>query len=384
MIIKNGIVYSPISNNLIKKDIYIKNGRIVESISDKEKSQTIDAKGCYVIPGIIDSHAHVNKMFGGFGTDADSLCIPNGVMTLMDAGSLGINKIGNFIKEEIPEYVTNIKALLHVSADGQNLTTPEVLSSENIESEKIIDIYEKYCSVIKGLKIRYEKRTIQESGLSPLKTCISIAEELKNRGYMCPITVHLGDMGSEVSLYELLDMMRPGDVLAHAFQGRGETILDQHGRIKDCVKEARKKGVKFDLAHGRMSFTFQNLKQAALEGIWPDLLGTDIHAGNKHRMPAFSIMNTMTMMYALGMPMEDMFQALTYTPALIWGFQEEANTFKEQDEANISIIYKESKAFDIIDVSQNKIQIDTIFKTKAFIKKGRLLYFEECKGTSIC
>lgn len=374
MIIKNGIVYDPASHSLVKRDVSVVQGKITSNINDVKDDQIIEADGCYVLPGMIDSHAHVNRTRGGFGTHADQLCIPNGVMTLIDAGSLGVNGIECFINDEIPLYQTNIKILLHIAADGQSLTTPEKLHDDNIPAEKIIAVYQRYHSFIKGLKIRYEENSILGYGLKPLETCIGISEKLGSNGYSCPITVHLGDMGKEVSLSQLLSALRPGDVVAHAFQRNGETILDADGCLKDCVKEAREKGIKFDLAHGRMCFTFYNLKRAALEGFWPDLLGTDIHGGNAYKMPAFSIMNTMTMMYALGMPLIDMFRALTCTPALIWGFQEGINGFRDQDEANISIIYKEPKVLEITDVNGDTIQADTIFRTKAVIKQGEILY----------
>ncbi|ACV23997.1 formylmethanofuran dehydrogenase subunit A [Methanocaldococcus fervens AG86] len=57
-IIKNGIVYDPLNGvNGEKMDICVKDGKIVESVSDKAK--VIDASGCVVMPGGIDSHSHI-------------------------------------------------------------------------------------------------------------------------------------------------------------------------------------------------------------------------------------------------------------------------------------------------------------------------------------
>ncbi|AEH06844.1 tungsten-dependent formylmethanofuran dehydrogenase subunit FwdA [Methanothermococcus okinawensis] len=57
-IIKNGIVYDPLNGvDGEKMDICVKDGKIVESVSGN--AVEIDANGCVVMPGGIDSHTHV-------------------------------------------------------------------------------------------------------------------------------------------------------------------------------------------------------------------------------------------------------------------------------------------------------------------------------------
>lgn len=57
-IIKNGIVYDPLNNiDGEKKDICIKDGKIVDSVSDD--AEVIDASGKIVMPGGVDPHTHI-------------------------------------------------------------------------------------------------------------------------------------------------------------------------------------------------------------------------------------------------------------------------------------------------------------------------------------
>ncbi len=57
-IIKNGIVYDPLNGiNGEKMDICVKDGKIVEKVS--ENAKVIDASNCVVMPGGVDSHSHV-------------------------------------------------------------------------------------------------------------------------------------------------------------------------------------------------------------------------------------------------------------------------------------------------------------------------------------
>jgi formylmethanofuran dehydrogenase subunit A len=57
-IIKNGIVYDPLNNiDGEKKDICVKDGKIVESVSDD--ANVIDASGQIIMPGGVDPHTHI-------------------------------------------------------------------------------------------------------------------------------------------------------------------------------------------------------------------------------------------------------------------------------------------------------------------------------------
>jgi len=59
LLIKNGFVYDPINGiNGEKMDIAIKNGKIVESVSERE-AKKIDAAGLTVMPGGVDIHCHI-------------------------------------------------------------------------------------------------------------------------------------------------------------------------------------------------------------------------------------------------------------------------------------------------------------------------------------
>ncbi len=61
------------ASETFRADVGIKNGRIVQlasRIKDKAR-QTIEAKGCYILPGAIDVHTHLDMPFGGSMTADD-------------------------------------------------------------------------------------------------------------------------------------------------------------------------------------------------------------------------------------------------------------------------------------------------------------------------
>lgn len=61
LLIKEGTVVNPGDKTERKADVYVENGVITEIGPDitKEADRTIDAKGCFVMPGFIDLHVHL-------------------------------------------------------------------------------------------------------------------------------------------------------------------------------------------------------------------------------------------------------------------------------------------------------------------------------------
>ena len=60
ILIKNGRVLNPSENMDKVMDIYVRDGMIQERAENIQKNadKVIDAKGCYVMPGLIDLHVH--------------------------------------------------------------------------------------------------------------------------------------------------------------------------------------------------------------------------------------------------------------------------------------------------------------------------------------
>ena len=84
-IIKDGTVVN--EGTIAKRDLFIHDGRIVESASALRNPQTFSAKGCYVIPGVIDTHVHFRDP--GFPAKADfatesAAALAGGVTSVID------------------------------------------------------------------------------------------------------------------------------------------------------------------------------------------------------------------------------------------------------------------------------------------------------------
>jgi dihydroorotase len=128
------------------------------------------------------------------------------------------------------------------------------------------------------------------------------AGRLSNRPVMLDNNI-LSWMGRDTRT-KLLEKMRPGDLHTHFYNDRHIELLDRKtGQIQPFMREARQRGVLFDLGHGGGSFLWPVADRAMKLGFPPDTISTDIHSssilGTQSDMP-----NCMSKMLTLGMELK--------------------------------------------------------------------------------
>lgn len=71
-LIRNGVLVT--ASDTFEADILIEKGKITQigiGLIPDERMEVVDATGCYVIPGGIDPHTHLDMPFGGTVTADD-------------------------------------------------------------------------------------------------------------------------------------------------------------------------------------------------------------------------------------------------------------------------------------------------------------------------
>lgn len=131
-----------------------------------------------------------------------------------------------------------------------------------------------------------------------------------------PVMVDFGYFLPERPYWKLLDeKLRPGDIATHAYRGPVPWV-DAQGRLLDYLKQARTRGIVFDVGHGGGSFTFRNAAPSVAQGFYPDTISTDLHTGSMNEgmqdMPA-----TMSKFLAMGMPLDAVVRASTWRAAQV-------------------------------------------------------------------
>ena len=377
MIIRNGQVFDSVNAKFEKKDIGIHQGVFVALDEDTQSNNEVDAECNYVVPGIIDEHAHLNLYGTIIGANADTVCIPNGVTTACDGGTCGASNFEQFYMSNIVRYESTVYSYLNVSTFGnKSLCKHEEDHDPADFREDLIDrLFEKYPQVLRGLKVRMCKGTLGDHGMSPLYAGIEMSERLKAKGYHCPVAIHYDDLPENVTVKELFETMRKDDVIAHVFQTKAETIFDENGKIKDCVLDAKKRGVYMDDCHGRVHWSYPNLQNAFSQGFYPDIISSDLVRVSEYTRPGFSLLYAMSVNSAAGMPTEKILQSVTYTPAKALGIEEKAGVIREGAPADVAILdIRDVKDKTFTDNYGNSISGNKLFVPLMTVKGGRTAY----------
>src|ERR1700739_2687285 len=90
LLLRGGRVIDPASGVDGLKDVAVRNGKIAVVQSDilpTSAREVVDVTGKLVLPGLIDTHAHVYQyVTGRFGMHADIVGVQSGVTPLVDQG----------------------------------------------------------------------------------------------------------------------------------------------------------------------------------------------------------------------------------------------------------------------------------------------------------
>ena len=133
---------------------------------------------------------------------------------------------------------------------------------------------------------------------------------------------HIGGVETRELMAQILDTLRPGDILTHAYSGAPNlggafTNIVQEGRLLPAALAAKQRGVIFDVGHGGGSFDFTVAEPAIAQGCPPDTISSDIHvfSGNTPGMPYLTWV--MSKFMALGFTLEQVVAMATINPAKV-------------------------------------------------------------------
>ncbi len=313
LLLKGGHVIDPKNNVDRVADVAIAGGKIVRvapGIGASEAKKVADVSGLYVVPGLIDIHAH---MYAGTGIRAitgDSSVYPDGfsfrtgVTTMVDAGSSGWRNFPDFKQRVIDRAQTRVLALLNISGGGMDVDGEDDIA--DLDPEPAARMAKENPNLIVGFKSAHYNGPAWESIDNAVK-----AGNLTN----LPVMVDFGTVNQVRTLNTLLlDKLRPGDIYTHCYSGHRDELL--HGKLNPAMAGGRKRGIIFDLGHGGGSFYWYVAVPAFQEKFYPDTISTDLHTGSMNAGMK-DMINVMAKVLNLGVALPEVIRESTWNAARV-------------------------------------------------------------------
>ena len=371
LLIKGGTLVDPAQGIHAARDVAF-SGNVVAAIADdipsSEAERTVDATGLLVTPGLIDLHVHVFEGVSHYGIEPDATCLAHGVTTVVDAGSAGADTFLGFRKYVIE--VSETRVLAHLNISTQGMISPSIGELDDlrwVSVPRALQTIEENRDVILGVKVRLTRNSIvsERSGIAPLH----LAREAADAAGL-PIMVHPQGAWCD-TLDDVLSVMRGGDIVTHCFHGHTHGVLDDDGKIRRTVREARERGVVFDVGHGQGSFSWQVSERALADGFPPTTISSDLHVYDVNG-PVFDLATTISKFLHLGVPLDDALERVTAVPARIIGMADRIGTLSVGAWGDASLFALEKGSHPLVDCHGETRVADKRLVPRMVIKDGRV------------
>jgi dihydroorotase len=316
LVLRGGRVVDPSQKLDAVTDVAFSGGKVAavgNALKVDAGTDVRDVSGYIVTPGLIDLHTHVYWGGTSLGIDAEEFCRTSGVTTAIDTGSAGPGNFAGFRKHVIEPSEVRILAYLHVSHAGIYGFSHRVMVGESEEIRLMnpidaVQVADANRDLIVGIKVRVGRTSSGASGIVPLQIALEVANEVG-----MPLMCHIDH--PPPTYEEVVSLLRPGDVLTHAFRPFPNAPCTAQGTVKQIVLQARERGVLFDIGHGRGSFAFKTARAMLANGFYPDTISSDVHILCING-PAYDQVTTMSKFLCMGMPFPDVVAASTVNAAM--------------------------------------------------------------------
>ncbi|HEX4554830.1 MAG TPA: amidohydrolase/deacetylase family metallohydrolase [Xanthobacteraceae bacterium] len=360
LVIKGGDVLDPSQGLRGRRDIGIRYGLIEALEPDIPAARALrllDAGGKLVTPGLVDLHCHVYPYGSAIGIPADELTPFQCTTTCVSAGDAGANNFAAFRRFIVAQTRTRLYAFVHIANIG--LTPFPIAELYNIDYAQV-DACAKAVAenpdIAIGVKVRMSENVIAHNGIEPLRRAILACERAGTGGR---VMAHIGGVETAELMSQILDLLRPGDILTHAYSGAPNiggafTNIVQNGRLLPAALAAKQRGVVFDVGHGGGSFDYTVAEVAIPQGCGPDTISSDIHvfSGNSPGVPYLT--NVMSKFMGMGFTLEQVVAMATINPARIINRMPKLGTLQVGAPGDVAIMELVEGPVSFVDTRNNR------------------------------
>ena len=351
ILIKNGRVWD--GYKFFYADILTDRYKIVKiepDIITDEVDLVYDATGKIVSAGLVDAHMHIRVLSDDkYGISPEIACFPFGVTAAADAG----RTFGD-------------RAVLDIFMLRNVVFVCPVFENGHIDAKATDEAIERFGDKTVGIKIFFTTSPTASRDISYLA---EICDFAKKRDL--PVMVHCTDSPTKMS--EILNTLSSGDILTHAYHGGVNNATEDDFESMIAAKE---RGVVIDTGFAADYHVDFNVFRKAIEkGVLPNTISTDITRFSAYFTGGrYGMTMCMSMARHMGMSEEDIFRAVTTTPASVLGKTDEWGTLKVDGVADIAVFDYTNEGFSIVDTMGNHIESDMSYRCALTVLNGRVVY----------
>lgn len=345
LIIKGGRVIDPSVRLDAIRDVAISAGRIaaVEANITAHATDTIDARGKLVVPGLIDIHTHTARSAEGEGP---GLVLQDGVTGWIDAGSQGADHIADTIAiaRSAPQQG---RVLINIGRGGI-LPEGDTMDLTRADMDAARDAITKNREFIVGVKARLSRDVAAANDYEVLRRAQEVATS-----FGLPVMIHMGQTISPFP--KLVDLLKRGDVVTHMFAPPPNSIIDDSGHILPAVLAARRRGVWFDVGNGLTGHMRWDTVGAIMKtGFWPDTFSTDWNT-NAHTTGVIDLPNCMSKLLGYGMKVNEAIARVTLNASRVFPVFSDRGTLNVGAPADVALLELREGHFEFLDNFKNTI-----------------------------
>jgi dihydroorotase len=407
LVLRGGHVLDPARGVDGVLDVAVRGGAIAAlapALPAARGTRTLDVRGRLVVPGLIDTHAHVYQyVTGAFGMNPDLVGVRSGVTTVIDQGGASPLTIDGFRKFIAEPAATRVYAFIsnYLAGGLVGHRYVKLYGPDGINVGETVRAIERNRDLVKGIKCHAEVGGYSRWGVETLRLATQAAREAK-----VPLYIHLGRLWAEEDgtridpdtvLAEVVPLLDPGDILAHPFTKNPGAFVSSEGKVHPLLREALARGVRIDIGRGGHA-SFAAARAVLEAGIRPFTIGADVHgytirrpldaawdagyfdeSGRASRRDAavmlggpvvFSLAQVMNELRGLGVSLAEVIAMATRNAAEAMGLAGEVGSLAPGRVADVTVLARDRGAWRVTDCLGSTIEIPERLRPELCLRAG--------------